>query len=126
MSIDRWSRNEIALGMCPDGPFVQLSEYESLARQHREEVEAAEAATLRSQGQAVASGDVGREAWTIADRIEFALRDAGFTEADAAKYTAAALRSQGQADAVVCDCPGGVKPANLHAPNCPVRRNGGE
>ena len=41
-----------------------------------------------------APGDVEQEAWTLADRIEFALRDAGFTEADAAKYTAAALRSQ--------------------------------
>ena len=63
MSIDRWSRNEIALGMCPDGPFVQLSEYESLARQHREEVEAAEAeAVIAGIGIGAGGGDAAADA----------------------------------------------------------------
>lgn len=30
---DRWSKEEVFLGMCPPGPFVQLSDYESLRAQ---------------------------------------------------------------------------------------------
>ena len=93
MSIDRWSRNEIALGMCPDGPFVQLSEYESLARQHREEVEAAEAATLRSQGQADAF-DAG---WRMA--AAWAYRDDLLADMDSIAYKTergAALAAHGK------------------------------